>query len=132
MPQSSYSLTFLVQILNGLSVLVQDLVPVRIRHARLCDHDQIEGSTQKTLVSTEQGPHPPLHPVPLDGVADFLAGDRRHPGIVQVIGEIDEIEISSSVATAILVDPGEIALSSYPLLRPEGFGHQTASLFLPF
>jgi len=67
------------------------------------DENQIIRSPQQMLMRSVESPHPSLHSVSHHGIPNFLAGDYRHPGKMQLIGKIDEDEISSSKAGAFLV-----------------------------
>jgi hypothetical protein len=97
------------------------------------DHtNDVKGTWEDLLISSKKCPQSALDPIPLDSTSNFFAHDNSHPGKVQIIGEVDEVEISASITIAFFIQKYKIFLFRYPLLRSQSFGHQPASLFLPF
>jgi hypothetical protein len=96
------------------------------------DQENIQRIFQQILVPSKQFPDPAPNLVAMNGVPDLLAGDRSHPGMAQLVGEIDQIEIFPSGATASLVKLGEFRFLTDPFARTIALYHQTARRFLPF
>ena len=59
----------------------------------------------------------------MNGVPDLLAGDNGHPGMAEVVGEINQVEVFPSGATASRVKLNKIFLFADPFTRTIAFYH---------
>jgi hypothetical protein len=98
----------------------------------LGDQQYVQRRFEQTLIPSEELPDPAPDPIAVNGVPDFLTGDGGHPGMAEAVGEIDQVEIFPSGATAFLIELMEFFLLADPLARTIAFKHQTARRFLPF
>ena len=58
---------------------------------------------EDVLISSIQRPQSAFDCVSLDSTSNFFAHDNSHPGKVQIIGEVDEVEISASITIAFFI-----------------------------
>jgi hypothetical protein len=109
--------------LHGRDVLVAQDGPRREPDLSPGDQQYIQRKLEQTLVPSEELADPAPDLVAMNGVPDFLAGDDGHPGIAEVVGKINQVEIFPSGATASLIELTEFFFLADPLARAIPFKH---------
>jgi hypothetical protein len=85
----------------------------------LGDDDEVHGLEQQMLAPAEKGSKSPFDSVSHDGMTDFFTGNHSHPGIAQIIDEVDEVEVSASETVAFIIKIRKFLFFSNPLLGCE-------------
>ena len=109
----------LAQILKDISIVLLQFFPGSQRGVLLGDNDEVRGLGEQMLASAEKGSESSLDSVSHDGMTDFFAGNYSHPGIAQIVDEVDEVEISASETVAFIVKIRKFLFFSNPLLGSE-------------
>ena len=118
--------------LKGRPIPFEQVLSGRVPDVFFGNQQNIQRIYQQILILSEQFPGPASDPVALNGISDLLAGDGGHPGMAQTVGKTDQIEESTSRATAFFVKISKIFFLADPLARTITLYHQTARRFRPF
>ena len=85
----------------------------------LGDDDKVRRLEECKFVPSEKGSEAPFDSVSHNGMTDFFAGNHSHPGIAQIIEEVDEVEVSAFETIAFIIQICKFLLFSNPLLGCE-------------